>query len=87
MVTILMMSAKMDIPDLFKEKVFLKKVYDVIISVHDVTNKILSPDSNYNVNVVMWPMFGNSSISVREVKFQFYITSILWGFDQKTRFF
>ena len=53
MVTILMMSAKMGIPDLFKEKVFLKKVYDVIIFVHDVTNKILSPDSNYNVNVVM----------------------------------
>ena len=53
MVTILMMSAKMGIPDLFKEKVFLKKVYDVIIFVHDVTNKILSPDSNYNVNAVM----------------------------------
>ena len=77
MVTILMMSAKMGIPDLFKEKVFLKKVYDVIIFVHDVTNKILSPDSNHNVNAVMWPRFGNSSISVREVKFQFYITSIL----------
>ena len=53
MVTILMMSAKMGIPDLFKEKVFLKKVYDVIIFFHDVTNKILSPDSNYNVNAVM----------------------------------
>ena len=53
MVTILMMSAKMGIPDLFKEKVFLKNVYDVIIFVHDVTNKILSPDSNYNVNAVM----------------------------------
>ena len=53
MVTILMMSAKMGIPDLFKEKVFLKKVYDVIIFVHDVTNKILSPDSNHNVNAVM----------------------------------
>ena len=53
MVTILMMSAKMGIPDLFKEKVFLKKVYDVIIFVHDVTNKILSPDSNYIIDVVM----------------------------------
>ena len=26
-------------------------------SVHDVTNKILSPDSNYIVDVVMWPKF------------------------------
>ena len=31
----------------------LKKVYDVIISVHDITNKILSRDSNYIVDVVM----------------------------------
>ena len=67
MVTILMMSAKMATPGLLKIKVFWNKGYDVIISVHDVTNKILSRDSNYNVNVVMWPKFGNSSISVREV--------------------
>ena len=72
MVTILMMSAKMATPGLLKIKVFWNKGYDVIISVHDVTNKILSRDSNYNVNVVMWPKFGNSSISVREV----IITSI-----------
>ena len=61
-------------PDFFKVKFFWKKKgYDVIFFVHDVTNKILSRDSNYNVNVVMWPKFGNSSISVREV----IITSIL----------
>ena len=72
MVTILMMSAKMATPGLLK-KDFLKKGYDVIIFAHDVTNTILSRDSNYNVNVVMWPKFGNSSISVREV----IITSIL----------
>ena len=53
MVTILMMSAKMATPSLLMIKVFLKKGYDVIISVHDVTNKVFSPDSNYNVNVVM----------------------------------
>ena len=35
-------------------------------SVHDVTNKILSCDSNYIVNVVMRPKFGNSSIPMRE---------------------
>ena len=73
MVTILMMSAKMATPGLLKIKVFWNKGYDVIISVHDVTNKILSSDSNYNVNVVMWPKFGNSSISLREV----IITSVL----------
>ena len=49
------------------EKSFFEKKVDVIISVHDVTNKILSRDSNYNVNVVVWPKFGNSSISVKEV--------------------
>ena len=73
MVTIFMMSAKMAAPGVLKIKGFWKKVYDVIISVHDVTNKILSCDSNYNANVVMWTKFGNSSISVREV----IITSIL----------
>ena len=54
-------------------KQFLKKGYDLIISVHEVTNKILSRDLHYNVNVDMWPKFGNSSISVREA----IITSIL----------
>ena len=39
--------------DLLKEKAFRKTGYDVIISVHDIANKILSRDSNYNVNVVM----------------------------------
>ena len=73
MVTILMMSAKMATPGLLKIKVFWNKGYDVIISVHDVTNKILSRDSNYIVDVIMWPKFGNSSISMREV----IITSIL----------
>ena len=44
MVTILMMSAKIATPGLLKVKVFRNKGYDVIISVHDVTNKILSRD-------------------------------------------
>ena len=35
-----------------KIKVFWIKVYDVIISVYDITNKILSRDSNYIVDVV-----------------------------------
>ena len=61
------MSAKMAIQGLFKTKISWNKGYDVIISVHYVTNKILSRDSNYIVDVVMWPEFGNSSISIREV--------------------
>ena len=53
MVTILMMSAKMASPGLLKIKVSLKKGYDVIIPIHDVTNKILLLDSNYIVDVIM----------------------------------
>ena len=34
------MSAKLAIPDIFEIRVFLNKVYDVIISVHKVINKI-----------------------------------------------
>ena len=52
---------------------FWNKGYDVMISVYDVTNKILSRDSNDIVDVVMWSEFGNSSISMGEV----IITSIL----------
>ena len=55
----------------------------VIISVHNVNNKILSRNLNHNVNVVIWPKFGNSSKSVSEV----IITSIFQGFDQKNRYF
>ena len=84
MVTILMMSAKMVTPDLRKIKVFWKKGYDVITFVSDVTNKILSRDTNYVVDVVTWPKFGSSSISIREV---IIITWSLYGFDQKNRFF
>ena len=60
-------SAKMAILGLLKITVFWNEGYDVIIYVHDVTNKILSRDSNYIIDVVMWPKFGNSSISMREV--------------------
>ena len=73
MVAILMMSVKIATLGLLKKKVFWKKDDDVIISVYEVTNKILSRDSNYIVEVIMWPKFGNSSISMREV----IITSIL----------
>ena len=73
MVTILMMSAKITTPGLLKIRVFWNKGYDVIIFVYDVTNKILSRDSNYIIDAVMWPKFGNCNISMRKV----IITSIL----------
>ena len=66
-VTILMMSAKMATPGLLKIKVFWNKGDDIIIYVHDVTIKILSRNSKYIVDLVMWPKFGKSSISMREV--------------------
>ena len=61
------MSAKMATTILLKIKTFWKKGYDIIIYVHDVTNKILSCDSNYIVDVVMWLKFGNPRISMKEV--------------------
>ena len=67
MITILMIPAKMANPGLLKIKAFWIKGYDVIIPAHDITNKILLLDSNYIVDVVMWPKFGNSSISMKDV--------------------
>ena len=54
-------------PGLLKITVSWSKDYDVIISVDDVTNKILCHDSNYIVDVFMWPKFSDSSISMWEV--------------------
>ena len=67
LVQLLMMSAKMATLGFIKIKVFWKNGYEVIMFVHDVTNKILSRDSNCIVDVVIWPKFGNSSIYIREV--------------------
>ena len=53
MVAILIMLAKLAILGLLKINVFLNKGYDVIISVHDITNKILSCDSNSIVDMIM----------------------------------
>ena len=67
MVIILMMLAKVATSDFLRIKIFWSKGFDVIISVHDVINKILLSYSNYIVDVVMWPKFGNYSVSMREV--------------------
>ena len=52
MVIVLMMSAKLTTLGLFKTKIFLNKGYDIISSVHDVTNKMRLRESIYIVNVV-----------------------------------
>ena len=57
MVSILIKSAKLATLGLHKLKLFWNKI----------------DDSNYTVDVVMWPKFGNCSVSMREV----IITSIL----------
>ena len=67
------MSAKIATLGFLKIKVFWNKGYDVIIYVQDASNEILSRGSNYIVDVVMGPKFGNSSIPMRKV----IITSIL----------
>ena len=48
-----MMSAKMATLALLKITIFRNKGYDVIIFVNDVTNRILSRDSKYIVDVFM----------------------------------
>ena len=68
-----MMSAKIATLGLLKVKVIWNKGYDVIVSVNEFANEILSLDSNHIIDSVMWPKFGNSNISMREV----IITSIL----------
>ena len=47
------MSAKLATPGLLKIKIFQNKCYEVIILDYDVTNKILSFNSNYIADVVM----------------------------------
>ena len=73
MVKILMMLAKMATVCLLKIKIFWNKRYEDMIFAHDVTNKILSRYSNYIVDLVVWPNFINSDISMTEVM----VTSIL----------
>ena len=83
MVTILMISPKMATLGLLKIKVFWNNGYEVITSVHDVTNKILSGDSNYIVDVFIRTKFCNSSISMREA----IITLIYKDLTKKPTFF
>ena len=83
MIGCLKVSVKLATLHLLKIELFWNKGYKAIVFVDDVTNKILSLESNYFLDVVIWPKFGNSSISMREV----IITSVLQRFDQKKPIF
>ena len=48
---------------LLEINIFWNNGYDVITSAHNVTNKVLSRDENYILNIVMWPKLCNSGIS------------------------
>ena len=64
MVAILIISAKLVALGLLKVKIFWNKGYDIIISIHDVINQISSQILLYYItDLLMWPKFGNSSIS------------------------
>ena len=69
-------------PGLVKVAVFWNKCDDVLIPVNDVTNKILSRDSNYIVDVFMWPKFGNLFLWEKLSQSQFYK-----DLTEKTTFF
>ena len=61
-----MLSAKTATPGFIKIGVFWNKVYDVIIFVHGVNTRFSSRDPIDIIDVVMWPKFGNCSISMRK---------------------
>ena len=66
MITIWMMSARLAILGLLKTRICWNNGYDIIISVYDVTKKVFSRSSKYIADLVMWPKFGNSSMSMGE---------------------
>ena len=72
MVTILMIPTKLATQGLLEIKIFQNKGYDVMILDYDFNYKFLLGEWNDIVDVVMWPKFDNSNISMREV----IITSI-----------
>ena len=67
------MSSKLASHGLLKIKILKNKDYNVLIVDYEVSNKALSCDSNYIVDVVMLPKFVHSSLSMTGV----IITSIL----------
>ena len=80
MVAILIMSTKLATPEPLKIKVFWNKGYDNFCP---WPHQQHFTNDYYIIDVVMWPRFGNSIISMREV----IIILIFWGFDQKNQVF
>ena len=76
------MSAKLTTLGVFKRKILWNKIYDILISVYDVTNKVLSHGSNYIVDMTMRLKFANFSISMRQGTMKW----ILQRFDWKKYF-
>ena len=62
MIAVLMVSARLATSGLLKVKIFWNEGHDVIFPAHEDINKILSFDSNYIVDMVIWAKFGNPSI-------------------------
>ena len=67
---------------LLQTMLFLNNSYDVTVFAYGVANNVLSGDSNYIVDVVMRPKFGNSSVSRRKVT----ITSFSYGLTRKATY-
>ena len=55
MATILMKSTKIATLGILRTKAFWNKDYNIIIFTDNVNNQIFPHDSNYTVDVVMWP--------------------------------
>ena len=64
---VVMMPIKLATPEILKIKGFWNGDYDFITSVFGIINKSFSRVSNYVVDLVIWPKFGKSYISYREV--------------------
>ena len=62
-----MISKELITPGLLKIKVFWNKGYDTIIPVLGVTKETFPSDSNYIVDMIIWPKFGNISITMSDV--------------------
>ena len=67
MIAILMISVKLITSSLAEIKNFRNKGYAIVISVSDVTSKIMVCDSTYIIDVAVGSKFCRPCISAREV--------------------
>ena len=66
-----MLPANIATSDLPKVKIFWDKDYDAIISLHDITKKNLSRDTNHIIDMIMWRKFGNLAFLCNQKKLFF----------------